>query len=146
MDISKLPSKSSPIKLSSVYDYFAQMEGEVPESEAATVVVKRATEHDNITRADYAKDRRRSFVDTNNPDILVLSYEGENRRALAAKEVHLTLAEVHHLNDNGKPIFKFSPEKMTFDEFEEVWAGLPSIVSTAIWLAVLSFNPDWSDD
>ena len=144
MDVSKIPTKSQPIFLADVYQPFAEMEGD--DSVKTTVVISFASESDNIKREDFRKSRRRSFMNAAAPDVMVMTYEDDNRRALAAREVHLTLDSVTNLTESGKPLFNLSPRKMPFDEFDDIWSALPSVVSSAIWLAVLQVNPEWSDD
>jgi hypothetical protein len=144
VDVNKIPTKSPEIYLADVYTPFAEMEGDGPDK--TTVVIAIANESDNIKREDFRKSRRRSFLNAASPDVMVMTYEDDNRRALAAREVHLTLDRISNLTENGKPLFSIPPRKMPFDEFDDIWRELPSVVSSAIWLAVLQVNPEWSDD
>jgi hypothetical protein len=145
MDLSSLPRRSPPIFLADVNEDFAAMEGKTAKKKRAWCVVRFATEADNIQRGEFSKERRRSFFNPESPDVLVVTYEGDNRRRLAAREVHLLLDEVDNLTLDGQPLFKVSPSLLSFETFEGIWYSLPAQVSTALWHAVLSVNPSWSD-
>lgn len=143
MDISKLPT-SLIVFLRDVSEEFALHEGET--SDPAWVTVKSANAADSILREEYAKDRHRSFFDPSVRDILVISYEENNRQQLGAREAHLTLLDVHGLLDNGEPVFPVLPlRNMTFAEFQVIWNNLPTFVTNALWKAVVLVNPSWED-
>lgn len=71
---------------------------------------------------------------------------GSERRAY---EVYLTLSSCDILDENDKPLFRFSDINGLrrvagkWENFQKVWGKLPKSISTAIHVKCVETNPDW---
>ncbi len=134
---------SPPIPLREMSDEFKKNEGpdeEVPEGQRAAVIVRQATEQDNIARAELQARRQMQWGAGAVSEIVE-----DNPRQRFMYEAHMTLVEVRHLEwEDGTPVFASTPiHKMKFADFEKVWGGLESYITMAIHKAVRKTNPDW---
>lgn len=130
----------------SVSDAVAKLEGDCPKDEAAWVIVRQATEQDNIRRADRVANRTVRWAGED-----VSETRDDNMREQWAFEVWMCLCDTGNLlTRSGQPLFRFKESThgyrqldMNFADFLTAYGSLPSVVTTAMRRAVLDTNPDW---
>ncbi len=116
-------------------------EAEIPDNQKASVVVRQATEQDNIARGELQARRQMQWGAGAVSEIVE-----DNPRQRFMYEAHWTLVEMRNLEwEDGSPIFPADKpiHKMSFADFETVWGGLESYITMAIHAAVRKTNPDW---
>jgi len=127
-------------------DNVAKLEGDCPKDEMAWVIVRQATEQDNMRRADRVAKRTVSWRGED-----VSETRDDNLREQWAFEVWLCLCDAGNLlTRDSKPLFRFKGSgngyqqlDMSFKNFLTAYGSLPSAVTTAMRRAVLDTNPDW---
>ncbi len=151
---------SPPLLLRDLSPEFKQHEGkdeEVPESQRVSVIVRQATEQDNIARGELQARRQMQWGAGAVSEIVE-----DNPRQRFMYEAHWTLVEVRNLerektDEKGKPVLDVNGDpiyvpvfptdkpihKMSFTDFEKIWGGLESYITMAIHAAVRQTNPDW---
>jgi len=155
MAIKAIPTISSKIFLRNLNDDVRKLEGEdCQEADWAWVIVRQATEEDNMRRADLRKDSVVEWVTEEGSDSVgVKEYRQFNQRKAWALEVYMTLVDAGNLfaDDAGVvPLFEFENAvptrklKHTLAEFEKLYGRLPSSVAGSILAAVHSVNLDWA--
>ncbi len=120
-----------------------------PDGEAL-VVVRQATEGENIDRNEMFAKTRRVYNDGNTEVVLEQDY---NIRKLRRKEAYLTLASATgFLDDKGTEMFR-SDDKgdgprvraaMQEGAFNAAWNKLPAPVVEEIIAQVYVTNPEWN--
>ena len=148
MDIKKFPVESGKIFLADLDPVFRQLEGDVPVDDRVWVVVRQASQADNIKRADmYTRRERKYGADAvGNIDSISTVYH-ENVLRRQCFECYLTLKDVGNLMDGEKPVFPKMPAKdIPQKEFEDIWGKLHPTIAMALHQAVLQVNPDWLFD
>lgn len=129
-----------------ISDDVAELEGDCQPDERAWVIVRQATEGDNMRRADRVAKRTVKWGDAG-----VEETRDDNMREQWAFEVYLCLVDAGNITDYaGKSLFKFGDGgqgyrklDMDFQDFMKAYGTLPSAVTLAIRRAVLETNPDW---
>lgn len=148
MDIQKFPAESGKIYLADVSPEFAELEGkDTPIDERVWVIVRQATQADNMRRADMHVRRETKYTaDATGTIDSISRISNENPERRRMEEVRLTLREVGNLTNDGKPFFAKMPARDILQkEWEEMWGRLPDPrIATAIHAAVLQQNPDWA--
>ncbi len=149
MSIKALPVLSEPIYLRDISDDVKKLEGKCSPAERAWVMVRQGTEADNLQRAAMRSQYTlRWQVDGSAEEL-----RDVNQRQLWTMEVYMTLTDAGNLwadDAEKEPLFEFenkgsySGTSYDYEEFENRYGLLPSIVTTAILRAVYSLNPDWS--
>ncbi len=135
---------SPPLYLRELSEEFKKHEGtdeEVPESQRTSVIVRQATEQDNIARAELQARRQMQWGAGAVSEIVE-----DNPRQRMMYEAHWTLVEVRNLEwEDGTPVFPTDKpiHKLSFADFEKIWGGLESYITLAIHKAVRKTNPDW---
>ncbi len=149
MDLKTFPAESGKIFLADEYEPFAKLEGEdTPIDERAWVIVRQATQADNIRRNDLFLKRETKYSAGSDGMIDSISrVYNENPLRRQMEEVRLTLKEVGNLNVDSKPYFTKLPARdMTQAEFEKLWGGIPDPrIADAIHACVLKINQDWAN-
>lgn len=145
MAIKAMPVISEEIYLQDMSEDVKELEGDCPRDEQAWVMVRQATESDNL--------RHEQQIAT-----VELVHEGgkthEKRRSSIreewAFESFLTLHAVGNIEGpDGNPLFEFKDMgpynrvKGTFEKFKQTYGLLPGSVARAIIKAVYTVNPDW---
>jgi hypothetical protein len=138
--VNSKPVVSNPLYLREMSEEFAKREGEVKDEERAYVIVRQATEQDNINRAELQAKRQMQWGAGAVSEIVE-----DNPRQRFMYEVYWTLNDVGNLEfDDGRPVFPTLPaNKMKFSDFEKLWGGLESWLTAPIHKAVRKMNPDW---
>ncbi len=149
MNIKSFPTTSDPIYLCDISDKIAAIEDaqNIERDQRVNVVVRQATEADNIARSQMFSRRETSYSGIGQPDKFAVSeVRQQNYHELMMMEAYWTLQEVNHLlGDGDKPVFDKMPAKqMTKEQFKTAWGGLPPVIAEAIHASVLKVNPDWS--
>jgi len=140
------PIISDKLYLSELSERVAKIEGDCAKTDKAWVIVRQATEGDNLRRAD----RRADSVVEWQRDGVAREKRRDNIRDTWAYEVYLTLCDAGNINANGKPLFTFEDAgdytkiKGGFQNFLTAYGQLPSVVTASILRAVYKINPDWS--
>ena len=124
----------------------AELEGDCPKDELAWVVVRQATEQDNMRRAGRVAKRTVQWAGDE-----VSETRDDNLREQWAYQVWLCLCDTGNISDrDGKPVFQFKDAgkgytqlDMGFKNFLDAYGSLPSAVTSAMRRAVLNINPDW---
>jgi hypothetical protein len=135
---------SPPLFLRDLSDEFKKREdaeGEILESDRTNVIVRQATEADNIARAELQAKRQMQWGAGAISEIVE-----DNPRQRMMYEAHWTLVEVRNLTwEDGSPVFPADKpiHKMPFPDFEKIWGGLESYITLALHKAVLKINKDW---
>jgi hypothetical protein len=148
VDLKTFPVESGKIFLADVSPEFAELEGDVPVDERVWVIIRQATQADNMRRADLYTKRETKY--TAGTDGLIDSFSRvytENILRRRMEECRLTLKDIGNLTMEGKPLFAKMPAKsIPQKEFEDLWGNLPDPrIAEAIHLAVLQVNADWSN-
>jgi len=124
----------------------AVLEGDCSPDERAWVIVRQATEADNMRRSGRVAKRTVKWGDGGD----VEETRDDNLREQWAYEIYLCLCETGNIaNYNGEPLFKFKDaggyQKVAggFEQFLKAYGSLPSAVTAAIRRAVLDANSDW---
>lgn len=149
MDLKSFPVESGKIFLADTSEAFRELEGEdTPVDERVWVVVRQASQADNIKRADLHTKREIKYTanELGQVDSWARVYS-DNALRRRMVEVYLTLKEVGNLMSGDKPVFDKMPAKeIEAKRFEAIWGDLHPVVAEAIHEAVLQQNPDWRFD
>ena len=129
-----------------ISDQVAEIEGACLPDERAWVMVRQATEADNMRRAGRVSKRTVRWSGSDVEEV-----RNDNLREQWALETYMCLTDAGNLESaNGDPLFVFKEAglgypslDMTFSEFLAAYGSLPSDVTSAIRRAVLIVNPDW---
>jgi hypothetical protein len=147
MAIQTLPIISEPIYLQDLSERVAQFEANDPEEERAFVIIRQATEADNMRRGSM----RSEVIVRWKQDGTSEEVRNTNLRELWAYEVYLTLCDAGNItNEKGDPLFTFITTgpygkiRGGWETFQKVYGSLPSFVTDAIRAAVYKVNPDWN--
>jgi hypothetical protein len=146
MDLKTFPAESGKIFLADISPEFAELEGDVPVDDRVWVVIKQATQSDNMRRADlYTKRETKYSADAAGVIDSFSRVYTENVLRRRMEEVRLTLKDIGNLVDDGKPVFPKMPARdIPQKEFEELWGKLPDPrIAEAVHAAVLQVNADW---
>ncbi len=145
MKVKTHPVISPPLYLRELSADFAAREGEVKDEERTFVIVRQATEQDNISRAELQAKRQMQWGQGAVSEIV-----DDNPRQRFMYEVYWTLVDVGNLEFEAtetapaRPVFPVLPvNKMKFSDFEKLWGGLDAWLTMPIHRAVRKTNPDW---
>lgn len=124
----------------------AVLEGDCDPGDRAWVMIRQATEADNMHRADRVSKRTVRWKGED-----VEETRDDNLREQWALEVYMCLVDTGNLYDiKDKPLFTFKDTTagyrklaMGFQDFLNAYGTLPTAVILAIRRAVLETNPDW---
>jgi hypothetical protein len=109
----------------------------------AWVKVKQATTADHKRRAELYRDREQRWNDGGDGRVTSISLiYHDNPVVRRMIEAEMTLAETGNMEDeDGKPVFDLPIKKAA--DFEARWLSLDSMYTDAIYVAILTVNPDW---
>jgi len=117
----------------------------VPEEQCAYVVVRYATEADEIARARLSARKETRVSGDPKVGVQVTEVTTENVRERMALEVYLTVKEVANLKSGDGEVLSARPLKTWRQErFLAVWGSLPPVITDAIHTAVRLTNTNWS--
>ena len=146
MAIHATPIISNKIYLADLSDDVHALEGDCEKKDRAWVMVRQATEADNMRLAARGAE---STIEWDNSG-LVREKRSDNFRERWAYQVFMTLHDSGNiLNPQGKNLFSFIDKqdyrqvKGGFKVFLEAFGSLPSVVTGAILTAIYKTNPDW---
>ncbi len=146
MAIQAVPIISEKIYLSEISEEVAKLEGDCDKKEMAWVIVRQATEADNMQRADKESDITLEYGDGGK----VTERRRTNLRERWAYEVYTSLHDAGNIfAPGGKELFTFMDKgdyqkvKGGFKKFMDDYGSLGSAVTNAIRRAVYTVNPDW---
>lgn len=146
MSIATKPIISEMIYLQDLSKDVKEMEGDCPRDEQAWVMIRQATESDNLRR-EQVITKVELFHETG----VTREIRQSTIRNDRAYEAFLTLHAIGNImGPDGSPLFEFKDTgpynkvKGTFDKFRGDFGLLPGAVARAIALAVYSINEDWN--
>jgi len=146
MAIQVTPTISGKIYLAELSEAVAKLEGDCEKKERAWVMVRQATEADNMRVSSRNSDSTFEWVKGG----LVRERRKDNPRERWAFQSYVTLTDAGNItNPQGKSLFEFTQKddytavKGGFNDFQEKYGSLPSVVTGAILAAVYQVNPDW---
>jgi hypothetical protein len=145
MDLNNLPKQSGRIKLSDIDPYLLSIEGQADET-AAYVVVKMADTDDNRRRDEMLRVKEYRYLNRADESLVFAEIARPTESEKAEISVYLALAEAGNLTIGDQPLFPALPaRKMEYEQFVELWRGLPLEISNAIYMAVLAVNRVWTE-
>lgn len=112
------------------------------EGESTRVTIRQATQAAHERRSTLFSQITREWSDGSDGIRLTQHFSMEELKRL---EVFLTLAGCNIEDEDGKPLFSFSPEGYLRDEgkFNRAWGLLPPLVAQEIHECVQVVNIDW---
>ncbi len=145
MDLSKLKTDSGTLYLSDLSVDFSFLEGDVAQADRVWVKVRRASERDNIRRAEFCAKRTKRYISPSTPEMTVFEDVGVNPIERAKFETYLTLMDCGNLILGDAPVFPEMPAtQIPYAVFEIAWNQLDICVAEAIHKAVIATNPEWN--
>lgn len=145
MDINTLPKQSGRIKLVDIDPYLLSLEGQATDETAAYVVIKTANTDDNRRRDEMLRVKEYRYLNKPDESLVFAEIARPTESERAEISVYLALAEAGNLTIEGKPLFPVLPaRKMEYEQFIELWRGIPLEISNAVYMAVLAVNRVWA--
>lgn len=145
MTITATPIISEEIYLQDMSDDVKDLEGDCPRDEQAWVMVRQATESDNLRH-----EQQVATVELTHEGGKTYEKRQSNIRQEWAFETFLALHAAGNIEGpDGGPLFEFKDTgpynrvKGTFEKFKETYGLLPGPVARAIIRAVYTINSDW---
>ncbi len=145
MAIKAKPIISEEIYLQDLSEEVKELEGDCPRDEQAWVMIRQATEADNLRH-----EREISTVELTHEGGVTKETRYSSISNDRAFEIYLTLHDAGNITGaDGQPLFEFKDTgpynrvKGTFDKFKDDYGLLPGDVTRAMCKAVYLINPKW---
>jgi len=146
MDVQKYLVESDKIFLADMLIEFKDLEGDIDPDERAWVIVRQASQADNIKRADLLRQREEKYGMNDAGQANSYSHVyNDNVLRRRMEEVRLTLKDCGNLTIGDKSLFPKMPAKdISRGDFEAIWGALHPVIADAIHTAALTINKTWA--